>query len=86
MQWINFFVWFLTKCCASFSSDGIEKLIGEEADTATEKVEFENHEVFVNTEMDLGDSGFLLSTNEETVRKITSMSFFQAEITYLLSF
>lgn len=48
---------------------GIEKLIGEEADTATEKVEFENHEVFVNTEMDLGDSGFLLSTNEETAHK-----------------
>ena len=52
-------------------SVGVDKLVGdlddEVKDNATEKVEFENHEVFVNTDMNFTDSGYLLSSTN-TVR------------------
>uniref|UniRef100_A0A7M5X229 Nucleolar protein 12 n=1 Tax=Clytia hemisphaerica TaxID=252671 RepID=A0A7M5X229_9CNID len=48
---------------------GADELTKDQEDTvsqsATEKVEFENHEVFVNTDLNFADSGFFIENTQE---------------------
>jgi len=63
---------------ACLSVDGVDELIdGKQVEqAATEKFEFENHDVFVNTEVNFEEAGFLSTS---AVVCLLPSSFFQIE-------